>query len=96
MLLKNQPYSFPLATMFLALYILTAIQLAWANPTCSLVPPSSSGSPSPSKSGGPGGCTSASSGTIMAASWYASWHSSDFTLQDVSWHKYSVVIYAFA
>ncbi|KAH9174721.1 glycoside hydrolase [Lactarius sanguifluus] len=32
----------------------------------------------------------------VAATWYASWHSSDFTLQDVSWPKYSNVIYAFA
>ncbi len=37
-----------------------------------------------------------SSVTSVAASWYAGWHSDDYTLQDVSWSKYSHVIYAFA
>jgi chitinase len=32
----------------------------------------------------------------VAASWYAGWHSGDYTLQDVSWSKYTHVIYAFA
>ncbi|KAI9458900.1 glycoside hydrolase [Lactarius psammicola] len=31
----------------------------------------------------------------VAATWYAGWHSSNFTLQDVSWSKYSNIIYAF-
>ncbi|KAF8271823.1 chitinase [Lactarius quietus] len=59
-------------------------------PACSLVaaPPSTSSKSSNSTSGGPS--------SIVAASWYAAWHSSDFTLQDVSWSKYSSVIYAFA
>jgi GH18 family chitinase len=33
---------------------------------------------------------------IVAASWYASSHSDDFTLQDVSWSKYTSLYYAFA
>ena len=36
------------------------------------------------------------SGTFIASSWYAGWHNSDFPLSDVSWHKYTWAIYAFA
>ncbi|KAH9958054.1 chitinase [Russula dissimulans] len=45
----------------------------------------------PSRSLARGACPS-----TVAATWYVSWHSSDFTLQDVSWSKYTWVIYAFA
>ncbi|KAH9000826.1 chitinase [Lactarius hatsudake] len=64
-------------------------QLLWALPTCSLVTPSHH-SLSRRLSTASGGGTNA-----VAATWYASWHSSEFTLQDVSWPKYSNVIYAF-
>ncbi|KAH8984623.1 glycoside hydrolase family 18 protein [Lactarius akahatsu] len=60
-------------------------QLILAAPTCSRVTP-------PLK---PNALSHSSNGT-STASWYAGWHSSDFTLQDVSWSKYSSVIYAFA
>ncbi|KAI0031321.1 glycoside hydrolase family 18 protein [Vararia minispora EC-137] len=33
---------------------------------------------------------------ITAAAWYAGWHSSDFTLSNISWEKYSSMIYSFA
>jgi hypothetical protein len=41
---------------------------------------------------------SASSGTdpVVAATWYAGWHSSDFPPENISWSKYSTVVYAFA
>ncbi|KAH9958052.1 glycoside hydrolase [Russula dissimulans] len=68
---------------FLAPFAFIAAQLARAAPSCG---------------GGPG-CsnTHRSYGQqFIAATWYASWHSSDFTLQDVSWSKYTAVIYAFA
>jgi len=32
---------------------------------------------------------------VVASTWYAGWHSSNFTLQDVSWRKYTNIIYAF-
>ncbi|KAI9458902.1 chitinase [Lactarius psammicola] len=65
-------------------------QLIWVVPTCSLVNPShrllsnrlSTRSDSPSNA--------------VASTWYAGWHSSDFTLRDLSWNKYTNVIYAFA
>ncbi|KLO18737.1 glycoside hydrolase [Schizopora paradoxa] len=33
---------------------------------------------------------------MVAAAWYAGWHASDFTLDDVSWEKYTLMTYAFA
>lgn len=33
---------------------------------------------------------------LVAAAWYAGWHASDFTLDDVSWEKYTLMTYAFA
>ncbi|KZT10932.1 glycoside hydrolase family 18 protein [Laetiporus sulphureus 93-53] len=33
---------------------------------------------------------------MVAASWYAGWHSENFTLDDVSWEKYTHLIYSFA
>jgi chitinase len=32
----------------------------------------------------------------VAAAWYASWHASNFTLEEVSWKKYTHMTYAFA
>ncbi|KAH9168902.1 chitinase [Lactarius sanguifluus] len=67
-------------------------QLILAAPTCSRVtPPLKPNTLSHSSNG-----TSSGPSDFVAASWYAGWHSSDFTLQDVSWSKYSSVIYAFA
>ncbi|KAI9444238.1 glycoside hydrolase family 18 protein [Lactarius indigo] len=71
-------------------YSLLLAQLIWAAPTCSLVTPSLYAPSNSSNS------TSSSTSNVVAASWYAGWHSSDFSLQDVSWSKYSSVIYAFA
>jgi chitinase len=36
------------------------------------------------------------SNTKVAASWYASWHETDFPLSKVPWKKYTDVFYAFA
>ncbi|KAH9057928.1 glycoside hydrolase family 18 protein [Lactarius deliciosus] len=76
--------------MFSRFSLFLLAQLLWALPTCSLVTPSHH-SPSRRLSTASGGGPNA-----VAATWYASWHSSEFTLQDVSWSKYSNVIYAFA
>jgi len=67
---------------FIAPFAFIAAQLARAAPSCS----------------GPECSTSRDYGQpqVIATTWYASWHSSDFTLQDVSWSKYTAVIYAFA
>lgn len=40
--------------------------------------------------------TSNSTADHIAASWYAGYHASDFPVQNVSWSKYTHVIYAFA
>jgi chitinase len=88
--------------MFLALYILITAQLAWAAPATSgsnepVVSPTSYPT-----STGTGAAPSYPTNTppgpsgIVAAGWYAGWHSSNFTLQDVSWSNYSTLIYAFA
>ncbi|KAH9057927.1 chitinase [Lactarius deliciosus] len=76
--------------MFSRFGLFLLAQLLWALPTCSLVTPSLH-SLSRRLSTASGGGSNA-----VAATWYASWHSSEFTLQDVSWSKYSNVIYAFA
>ncbi|KAH9057749.1 chitinase [Lactarius vividus] len=68
-------------------------QLISAAPTSSLITP-----PVPlyTISDSSNGTSSSSPSNLVAASWYGGWHSSDFTLQDVSWSKYTSVIYAFA
>ncbi|KAH9039546.1 glycoside hydrolase family 18 protein [Lactarius pseudohatsudake] len=76
--------------MFPVFYFFLLAQLILAAPTCSLVTPPLYAPSNSSNS------TSSSSSKVVAASWYAAWHSSEFTLQDVSWSKYSSVIYAFA
>lgn len=63
-------------------------QLIWAVPTYSRGTPNHRSLSLSSRSSG--------SAETVAATWYAGYHSSDFTLQDLSWSKYSVVIYAFA
>ncbi|KAI0252956.1 chitinase [Lactifluus subvellereus] len=75
--------------MSLPLCIFIATQLA--SLTDSLAPPGPRGAPGSSSN-----TLSGPNGPVVGASWYAAWHSSDFTLQDVSWSKYSSVIYAFA
>ncbi len=76
--------------MFPLFYSFLFAQLILAAPTCSLVTPRLY---TPSNSSN---VTSGGPSNVVAASWYAAWHSSEFTLQDVSWSKYSSVIYAFA
>lgn len=33
---------------------------------------------------------------MVSSSWYAGWHADNFTLQNVSWDKYTHLIYSFA
>ncbi|KAI0633477.1 chitinase [Trametes polyzona] len=49
----------------------------------------------PGKSTGSGSGSSDKSSRV-AAGWYAGYHSSDFTLQDVSWDKYTHLTFSFA
>ncbi|KAI0263099.1 glycoside hydrolase [Gloeopeniophorella convolvens] len=81
--------------MFWALALLICAQLAWAAPSCTLTPPNSFSSKSSTSVSGGSSSSGNSSSSIVAATWYAAWHSADFTLQDVSWSKYSTVIYSF-
>lgn len=39
---------------------------------------------------------SSRSGSTVAAAWYTGWHAADFPLSQVSWSKYTNVIYASA
>ena len=32
---------------------------------------------------------------LVASAWYAGWHADNFTLDDVSWDKYTQLTYAF-
>ena len=34
--------------------------------------------------------------SLVATSWYPSWHSSDYTVHNISWAMYNSVKYAFA
>ncbi|KAI0364435.1 chitinase [Pilatotrama ljubarskyi] len=43
-----------------------------------------------------GRSSNASKSPRVATGWYAGWHSSDFTLDDVSWNKYTHLTYSFA
>jgi chitinase len=92
--------------MFLALYIFITAQLAWAALPVPPISGRNSGVASPIGYPIPTGTGTASSyppntppgwpRSIVATSWYAGWHSDNFTLQDVSWSKYTSLIYAFA
>src|SRR6266851_5074628 len=61
--------------------------------TCKLRPMSQSNPTSQSNSTSQSNPTGQSH---VASSWYASWHSNDLPLSDVSWSKYTSVTYAFA
>lgn len=75
------------------LFLFLLSQLIWAVPTCSRVTlhHRSLSNHLTIKSD-----TSSGSKPPVAAAWYAGWHSTDFTLQDLSWHKYTHVYYAYA
>ena len=92
----------PTLTMFLLLPVLLSVSMVWAAPYCSLAPVAQSGSTATSAGGsgshssnGTGSGSSSSPGSVVAATWWASWHNSDFPLSSISWSKYSSVIYAF-
>lgn len=76
-----------------SLFLFLLTQLIWAVPTCSRVTLrhrslfNRLSIKSDARSG---------SKPSVAAAWYAGWHSADFTLQDLSWSKYTHVFYAFA
>ncbi|KAI0634770.1 glycoside hydrolase [Trametes polyzona] len=74
---------------------------------CSLVPSKSAGAlaaaPSATAVGGASTSTGTSSGNsssigddIVAYTWYAGWHGTDFPPEKLSWNKYTAVTYAFA
>lgn len=94
MLVSGATCSFLFFTVF---PILSLILEAYGAPVCELVsasPSSSADSAAPSSTGNGTG-TDIDSG-LIAATWYAGWNSDDFPLSEVSWGKYSHVIYSFA
>ena len=95
--------------MFLPLSLLAALPLAsvWAAPMCSLKPKSAGSSiataSSSTPSGSPVGTSSTGTGKnssigdeVVATTWYAGWHGTDFPPENVSWSKYTSVTYSFA
>ncbi|KAL5476829.1 hypothetical protein ACEPAI_3015 [Sanghuangporus weigelae] len=84
-LLSFCSFAFFFSSSFLAGTVLGA-------PLCGLVSPSSSAfADSAAPSTNTGGNSS-----LIAATWYAGWNSDDYPLSDVSWEKYTHVIYSFA
>ncbi|KAI5121787.1 hypothetical protein M0805_009779 [Coniferiporia weirii] len=71
------------------------ISAVFGAPVCGIKNPSSSAS---ANSAAPSGssCLLNTDSDFIAASWYAGWHSSDFPPSNISWSKYTNVIYSFA
>lgn len=75
---------------------------------CSLVPSKSSGALAASATAAGGASTGSTSTTstsgnsssigddIVAYTWYAGWHGTEFPPDKLSWSKYTAVTYAFA
>ncbi|KAJ8473778.1 hypothetical protein ONZ51_g7655 [Trametes cubensis] len=93
--------------MLAPLSLLAALPIVsvWAAPMCSLVPSKSAGALAASASATAavgGAATGSSSGSsdvgddVVATTWYAGWHGSDFPPESISWSKYTAVTYAFA
>ncbi|KAI0707540.1 glycoside hydrolase [Cerioporus squamosus] len=91
--------------MLLPLSLLAALPFSWAVPMCSLKPASAiatSSAPAPSGTAVGGAATSGSGKNstlgdqVVATTWYAGWHGTDFPPEKLSWSKYSSVTYAFA
>ncbi|TFY74973.1 hypothetical protein EWM64_g9040 [Hericium alpestre] len=87
--------------MFFSLAPLLLVPLVRAAPCCSLVArdaaPSASSSAVPS-GGASGGipANTSSNGDIVASTWFAAWHNDQYGLNNISWSKYTSVIYSFA
>ena len=79
--------------MFSRYTFLLLAQLIWAAPTCSLA--KSHPYLHHHRSSNPLTLSNTTEKTVAAA-WYPAWHSGDFGLEDISWSKYTSVIYAFA
>ena len=77
------------------LFLLLLTQLFWVVPTCSRFTPVVTSGHRP-LSNRLSAKSDATSKPTVAATWYAGWHSTDYTLEDLSWDKYTHVIYAFA
>ncbi|THH18711.1 hypothetical protein EW146_g2328 [Bondarzewia mesenterica] len=82
------------------LLFLLSFHMVWAAPYCTLTSSSDLSAPSPatgtSAGGNATGTGGGSDGSIVAATWWASWHSADSPLSSINWAKYSSVIYSFA
>ncbi|TFY66251.1 hypothetical protein EVG20_g4839 [Dentipellis fragilis] len=82
-----------LPPLSLASLVIILLPLTWAAPHCALT--ARDNAPTSSVTGGTS-TSGSGNGSVVASAWYAAWHSADFTLQDVSWSKYSSMIYSFA
>ena len=106
----SHPTLYPFASvMFLPLSLLAVLPLTtvWAAPMCSLKPHKSAAATSSASapSGSPVGATGTSGSSrnsssvgdeVVATTWYAGWHGTDFPPENLSWSKYSAATYAFA
>ncbi|KAI0661423.1 chitinase [Cubamyces menziesii] len=81
-----------LSFLYLALFVALPFSQAKLHrskrSTCKLPSSTSSSNPQPT--------STQSSGSRVAAAWYAGYHSSDFPLSSVSWNKYTHLTYSFA
>jgi chitinase len=81
----------------IALLLMTFLPPVLASIQCTLVPSVGDllANASTGAQGGPGSGTN-HTGSAVATTWYAGWHATDFPVTNVSWGKYTSVIYAFA
>lgn len=85
----------PSPDMFFSLptsLLLLVVPAVLGAPSCQLTPPKPALSIHPSV----GNNNSSNNDEVIATTWYAGWHGTDFPPQNISWSKYSQVIYAFA
>ena len=93
--MSNLKTLLPLLTSLAIPLTLNAVPALGA-PYCGLIPSSSASAASATPTNT--GCLAAAANSTgrIAATWYAGWEASKFPLQNVSWSKYTHVIYSFA
>lgn len=100
-LLYMPPFAMASFSTMIALMLTTFLPLVLASIQCTLAPSGGAllANASTGAQGGPGsgpGNGTNHTGSAVATAWYAGWHAADFPVANVSWGKYTSVIYAFA
>lgn len=99
------PFNLLLLLSYLSFLFVHLPVTSAAPPTCTLAKHNSSNAlsgtdPEPGNSTGSSSVngnsiSSAGSSSLVAAAWWENWMSAQFPLEDVSWEKYSHVLYSF-